>query len=191
MKNIRHYSIYALVDPSTLEVRYIGQTVQPLNVRLTKHVYKSKQVKTYCASWIQNLTNRGLRPMITELEAGEWSQDFADSREINWISRGKELGWALTNLTPGGNADSSHQLTEEYREAHSLRMKQWHKNNPDKRRKSSEYKHPPETKAQIATKQSVLWQNPVYREDQKLKIRIGQRREVARRRGWILLETSN
>ena len=178
----RLYRIYALVDPTDSSVRYVGQTVKPLSHRLNGHIYKSKMVQTHSASWIKSLTDIGLKPSIIELESGIWNQETSDMKEVYWISLKKSEGCRLTNHTPGGNADNSHQLTEQYRKQHSERMKKWHQENPDKTRKSGTYKHPDSTKQTISQKSKDLWKNPDYR----LKVSLKKRVTKATKNNWLM-----
>ena len=173
MNQLKAYTIYALIDPNDQSVRYVGQTVQSLNQRLSKHVHKSKLGKTHSASWIRSLTALNLKPSIIELESGIWSQEYSDQREIHWIAVKRENGCNLTNHTVGGNADNSHQLTEEYRKEHSERMKKWHSENPDKKRKAGSYKHSDSTKAKISRTTTEQWSDPKKRE-----VLIGARKNV-------------
>lgn len=43
--------IYSLADPVTSEVRYIGTTSGPLNVRLSQHKWDSKNKMSYKSHW--------------------------------------------------------------------------------------------------------------------------------------------
>lgn len=91
--------IYALIDPRTNEVRYIGKTTDPKG-RLYEHTKKS-DLATHKAHWINQLRAEGLRPRMEILEettAAKW-----EKRERHWIAYGKAQGWRLTNIRAGGN----------------------------------------------------------------------------------------
>ncbi|MET9393750.1 hypothetical protein ABZY20_25625 [Streptomyces sp. NPDC006624] len=53
--------VYALVDPRTDETRYIGQSVQPLGVRLGGH---RKHPSPRIRKWLDELRIEGLDPQI-------------------------------------------------------------------------------------------------------------------------------
>ena len=59
--------IYALLEPTTLEVRYIGKTINPKN-RLVGHINESKYFDHYRARWIKSLTSKGLKPLFKILK---------------------------------------------------------------------------------------------------------------------------
>lgn len=76
-------SIYALTEPSTGEIRYIGQTVVPLAVRLAAHRnHGTQRVKT----WIRDVEANGAQPGIIELESGV-KTDALDEAEKSHIQR--------------------------------------------------------------------------------------------------------
>lgn len=99
--------IYALIDPDTNLIRYVGKTKNSLEKRLKQHIYKSKYKKnnrlTHKENWIRKLTNEGKKPIIKELEKvnkNNWKE-----REVYYISKYNNL----TNLTIGG--DNPNNLT--------------------------------------------------------------------------------
>lgn len=91
--------IYALLDPETGAVRYIGQSIRPLE-RLKNHI--NEQSNCHRSHWLQSLKRKGLKPELRILEsvAGEWPWQEA---ERYWIARGRREGWPLTNNTTGGD----------------------------------------------------------------------------------------
>lgn len=91
--------IYALQDPRTHEVRYVGATKRRLNVRLAHHLSKAKSGEDASdrAVWLLELLRAGLKPHIFELEPAE--QDNWETREQFWI---EVLGPDLLNRTAGG-----------------------------------------------------------------------------------------
>lgn len=97
------YLIYALTDPRTKEIRYIGQSTTGL-LRPRAHTSPTKlaRTSTHQVNWIKGLVAAGLKYTITVLEhlAGI---DGLDAAEIRWIAYGRECGWPLTNITAGGN----------------------------------------------------------------------------------------
>jgi hypothetical protein len=61
MKKVK---IYALIDSRTNEIRYIGKTIQKLNVRLSSHYSISENDLTHRANWLRELKRDNLKPLI-------------------------------------------------------------------------------------------------------------------------------
>jgi hypothetical protein len=98
--------IYALVDPSTREVRYVGKTKRTLRSRLQSHVrdsHKLPQGKTirYVHRWLLLLERQNLSPEIWQL-ADVGDTDGCEAEKI-WIQFFRDTGARLTNLTDGGD----------------------------------------------------------------------------------------
>ena len=77
-----HVKLYALVDPRTSLVMYIGKTCDRLSVRLTMHLCQgSKAIMT----WGRELASLGQRPkifLIDEVPLNEWRQRERDLIEV-------------------------------------------------------------------------------------------------------------
>lgn len=97
MKNI----IYALKDPRTLQVRYIGKSSRGL-IRPRAHAARLSKDPSHKANWIRELVCLGLNYDIEVLEEVEGAGDL-DAAEIRWIAHGRSMRWPLTNLTSGGD----------------------------------------------------------------------------------------
>lgn len=91
--------IYALTDPFTGDIRYIGKSIRPKE-RLTNHCNDSS--KTWRTNWIQSVLSKGLRPELLILEELDDDADW-QTAERSWIAKGRECGWLLTNCTDGGD----------------------------------------------------------------------------------------
>jgi predicted XRE-type DNA-binding protein len=91
--------IYALVDPFTDQIRYIGKSVRPQE-RLTNHCNDTS--KTWRTNWIQSVLAKGNKPKLLILETLENNAEW-QSVEKEWIAKGRSLGWSLTNCTDGGD----------------------------------------------------------------------------------------
>jgi len=102
--------IYGLVDPETMQIRYIGKTVNP-EQRLASHCHE----KSAChrSHWIQSLKAKGLKPSIVCIEEirGDWP--WQESERF-WIALATRSGWPITNNTSGG--DGVPDLPKEARE---------------------------------------------------------------------------
>lgn len=93
--------IYALICPITSNIRYIGQTIRPLNRRLSSH--KSNKKSTYVANWFKKLDVLELMSDIKIITIEDCNDYLLNDREIYWISYYKSVGCDLLNLTDGGN----------------------------------------------------------------------------------------
>lgn len=92
--------IYKLIDPSSNEIRYIGQTIQKLKYRLGCHIYHAKHRNYYVCSWIKGLLSKNIKPCI-ELIC-EVDRSDLDKFETYYIELYKNSGCRLTNLDLGG-----------------------------------------------------------------------------------------
>lgn len=102
-------SIYALSDPVTKQVRYIGKA-KDVKHRFTQHVANAET--GYKANWIRGLKSRGMRPtveVIEEVDETEW-----EVSERFWIAYFRFLGFSLMNIDLGGNG--AHKVADSMRE---------------------------------------------------------------------------
>lgn len=95
--------IYALQDPRTEQIRYIGKTGN-LKSRLYFHL-QCKDVNRHKVGWIQQLKTEGLKPAMLTLE--ETTEVDWPEREKYWIAHGRQEGWPLTNISEGGKQGQS------------------------------------------------------------------------------------
>jgi len=99
------YLIYALVDPRTSKIRYIGKSCQGLerpNSHLRPFAYnhsRLKHIPVYC--WIRKLVAYNLKPKIEILLVCESKQEVA-TNEKRIISEHR-LTCRLLNVTDGGD----------------------------------------------------------------------------------------
>lgn len=84
--------IYGLVDADTLELRYVGQTIRPLEVRLRRH--RAARGNSHLRNWLAK------RPV--SIIALERNPADLDAAEIRWIAAMRAEGARLLNLTDGG-----------------------------------------------------------------------------------------
>lgn len=91
------YTVYVLCDEGG-EIRYVGQTTQPLNRRLSHHRSHAKKLDRYKDRWIRQNPN-GI--YIVEVQQ-VGNQEDLDVAERYWIQFFREQGCPLTNLEGGG-----------------------------------------------------------------------------------------
>lgn len=92
--------IYALLDPLTNEIRYIGKT-QNINRRYKQHINLNNiKTHTHRDNWIKKLINNNLYPIIEVLD--EVPEDNWQFWEIHWIALIKSWEFNLTNIGFGG-----------------------------------------------------------------------------------------
>lgn len=91
--------IYGLIDPETLECRYIGKSIRPKQ-RVDNHM--QDKGKCHRTNWLRTLKAKGLWPDIVILETIEGGWPWQES-ERYWIAHAKRHGWPLTNNTAGGD----------------------------------------------------------------------------------------
>lgn len=107
--------IYALIDPITKHIRYVGKT-NNIYRRYYQHIYDKS--KSHKASWIKSLN--GLYPEIMILDIVYENWEFW---EEYWISQTKSWGFDLTNLTLGGIGHKGFKKSLETRKILSIKSK--------------------------------------------------------------------
>jgi hypothetical protein len=112
--------IYALRDPESFQIRYIGKTTQSLQYRLMYHIRDSRKYNHYNASWIKGLTKRGLKPIITLVQT--CPVVTLNTQEIFWIKVCKDY-CRLTNLTDGGDGNNGQFRSNESKKRTSDTLK--------------------------------------------------------------------
>jgi hypothetical protein len=98
-----HGVIYALIDPVSEQVRYIGQTTYDVpSKRLAAHLAPSMLRKhSYLARWLKGIVDRGMRPEMVLIDVA-YDQAELDRLEIEYIASYKANGNRLVNLSEGG-----------------------------------------------------------------------------------------
>lgn len=113
--------IYALIDPRTNEIRYIGKALNTRK-RYNSHICGSKSNKTHKDKWINNLLSCEKKPILEVLET--CNEENCAEKEQYWIKYYREQGCDLTNLTDGG--EGSVNPSEETREKlRNAALRQW------------------------------------------------------------------
>lgn len=92
--------IYALCEPGTRTVRYIGKT-KNLKKRFREHTCRSNDRTNHRKCWLYSILSEGLNPeMIVLKEASDltWKEE-----EMRYIRAARALGMDLVNGTDGGD----------------------------------------------------------------------------------------
>jgi predicted GIY-YIG superfamily endonuclease len=92
--------IYALKDPTTNEIRYIGKANDP-NERYKNHINKYGDKNTHKRNWLNKLREEKLKPILEILE--EVSIDNWVEFEKSYIKKYLDAGCKLLNYTDGGD----------------------------------------------------------------------------------------
>lgn len=91
--------IYALCEPGTRTVRYIGKSNNPA-LRFKQHLCQSSRTKTHLGNWLRSVISLGETPALVVLrEVPDAHREIAEKR---YIRLAKGLGMRLVNSTDGG-----------------------------------------------------------------------------------------
>lgn len=91
--------IYALCEPGTRTVRYIGKTVD-IKRRLREHLKRSVKLSTHLGCWLQRVVRAGQTPnliVLSKVSGRAWKAE-----ERLYIANARMLGMDLVNLSDGG-----------------------------------------------------------------------------------------
>lgn len=111
--------IYALVDPRTDAIRYVGKANDPEGRLKGGHLQGRKESNTRKRRWVEELSLSGLIPalkIIEECLMRDWRE-----REIFWIAEMRSRGVDLVNTADGGAGIDCH--SERTKKAKSRAMK--------------------------------------------------------------------
>jgi len=84
MSKICKWTIYAIEDPLTHEIKYIGITSVSLKRRLQQHL-RGKDHNPDKDQWIQSLLSQGLTPLILPLQVITGTRSQAEQCENYWV----------------------------------------------------------------------------------------------------------
>ncbi len=109
------YKIYCLKHPDNEEIKYIGCTTTSLNLRLSQHIWDSKNKQSKKSLWIKDLINDNKKPIIELLEI--CNEESWKEREIYYISK----YFQLINTHRGGAGIVLNRLPESIRKSTEFR----------------------------------------------------------------------
>lgn len=105
------WSIYALKDVRTTEVRYVGCTFN-VSRRYRAHLRTPDSDNSYRARWVRSVLASGAKVIMEILETGTGDPCAA---EREWIERLRTSGARLVNTTEGGRGVIGYVWTDEAR----------------------------------------------------------------------------
>ena len=121
----KNCKIYGLYNPRTSELRYIGQTIYNIELRLKRHYNDAKKHKNKRTNWINKMLRLYGKVHIKLLqENAEWNID-----EIIWIEQAKLMGCNLVNGTAGGEGMIGYQCSKATKSKMSKKAKNRYINN--------------------------------------------------------------
>lgn len=107
--------IYALLDPLSKEIKYIGKSSRGMLEPKTYSKPSASKGKRKVSKWIKKLQKLNLKPEILIIEENIIDEKTLNEREIFNISYYRSLGCDLKNLTDGGEGSVGHKHTDEAR----------------------------------------------------------------------------
>jgi len=111
--------IYALAEPDTLVVRYVGKATN-LSRRMVNH--RNEKGTTRKVRWLARLRQQGLSPIMKILACVSAERDVWQAAETRWIAHYRALGCDLVNLTDGG--EGLHNSSSETRAKIAARQRE-------------------------------------------------------------------
>jgi hypothetical protein len=116
-------TIYALSEGKGEPPRYVGKTALWLRERYRGHLYDARKgYRRPVCLWVRRLLLSGKEPYLKWLEQVGPSADW-EERERYWISKFREEGCNLLNLTDGGEGQHGLRATPLQRARCSLRQR--------------------------------------------------------------------
>ena len=112
--------VYGLTAASKHEIRYVGQTIRPVDVRLSRHIKGCGSGRTAVSRWLRSLRERGegvKAVVLAPPQFAVWNQT-----ERHLIALYKKFGARLLNLTDGGDGALGYRHTEEHKARMAQRM---------------------------------------------------------------------
>lgn len=115
------FSIYAIREPETGEIRYFGKTLQEPKDRFQAHLSAKPFWKV--SKWIQELKQAGKMPVLEVLMTGLTAEE-ASEEEIALIAWGRAKGLNLTNSANGGGGPVEHYAGRKLTDAEKQHLRE-------------------------------------------------------------------
>ncbi len=184
--------IYALVDPITEYVRYVGKANKP-DYRLKMHLTPAELSDTsHKNSWLKSLLSKGEKPNLIILEST--SKSSWQEAERRWISHYRSIADypILTNTTDGGEGVSGLILSAEARKKRSESRIGYKMSDTAKEKIGNAHKgrkHTPQSKENMSNGKNKFWNNLPQESKEKIIQNLRQplreeTREKMRESAW-------
>lgn len=148
--------IYALCEPGTRTVRYIGLTYD-VNMRLQQHVTDTIKQRTYTGRWLAGIVKGGQAPGLIILS--EVSHEEGTTEETRFIRNARMLGMKLTNATDGGEGVINPSAETRQKESQSKKLM---------------YAQHPELREKFIQRMKRCWRDPEFRAKRKKTLLANQ-----------------
>lgn len=152
--------IYALCEPNTQDIRYIGLATNGFR-RIKRH-YDGGGKWTSVKRWIKDHKKNSQIFNIVYLEYFDFDNDKVDETEIFYITYMKSLGFKLLNHTQGGRGKFL-KLTEEQKLRWALQNK------------------PPKSREFFRQKAKEMWAQPGFKEEMKKLHKLYRDKEYSKK----------
>jgi hypothetical protein len=176
--------IYALIDPSTNEVRYVGKSKDP-ETRLIEHCKNKQNIRSHKTHWIDDLKKRNLIPKLKIIE--ECDDLIWEKREIYWIEFYKKIGLVLTNSTSGGEGGAVDTETRK-RISEKCKLLWQDEEYIEKQKQSHIGVYNDEVKEKISKSSKELWKTEEFREKRKNFEHSDESKEIMSKKSKMLWE---
>lgn len=110
--------IYALCEPGTQSVRYIGKTGN-LKTRFRQHLWQSIRLPTLLGEWLRSLSAVDKKPVLVELDRVPISQGLESEKRFIRLALDSGISLVNGNLGGGGPVFHSPETREKMMGSHS------------------------------------------------------------------------
>jgi hypothetical protein len=180
--------LYALMEPFSSEIRYIGKTTQTMDERFRGHMTDARsEIFNHKNNWIRSLLSKKQMPAILILKSDYSSHDELITSEITMIAYCKSIGINLVNSTGGGEGmiGFKHKKESNMKNADAHRGKIHSEESKEKRRISMTGRTTP---IEIREKMSKSHFGIVPDEEARVRMSESAKRRPSNRKGAKLTD---